>query len=186
MIISMGTYIIFSHAVSCILMHYACVCLCFLCVNVLYLCTRVAILFSKFYSYRFIPYIAWSMFSQIHLFQFISTQNCRFVQFGEDQNCYCGALSCRQKLGNKPSKPKLSSDAALKLVAPEVAVSSPSVKGLLSKNDVSSGWVYDIQFCLFSLIFWHFLLDLETKMTNFCNLRVVLYDTCIEECVSNG
>lgn len=126
------------------------------------------------------------MFSLIHLFQFVSTQICRFVQFGEDQNCYCGALSCRQKLGNKPSKPKLSSDAALKLVAPEVAVSSPSVKGLLSKNDVSSCWVYDIQFCLFSLIFWHILLDLETKMTNFCNLRVVLYDTCIEECVSNG
>ncbi|XXG88037.1 hypothetical protein AAC387_Pa12g0307 [Persea americana] len=68
------------------------------------------------------------------------TYDYQFVQFGEDQNCYCGALSCRQKLGNKPSKPKLSSDAALKLVAPEVAVSSPSVKALLSKNeDYSTG-----------------------------------------------
>lgn len=150
---------------SCSFLHLnaLCLCMCFLCLNVLYVCTRMAMHFSKFYSYRFNPYIAWSMFSQIHLFQFVSTQICRFVQFGEDQNCYCGALSCRQKLGNKPSKPKLSSDAALKLVAPEVAVSSPSVKALLSKNEVSSCWVCDIQFCLFSLIFWHILLDLETK-----------------------
>ncbi|XP_072973531.1 histone-lysine N-methyltransferase ASHH3-like isoform X1 [Typha angustifolia] len=26
----------------------------------------------------------------------------KFVQFGADQVCYCGALSCRQQLGNKP------------------------------------------------------------------------------------
>lgn len=28
----------------------------------------------------------------------------RFVQFGADQVCFCGTPSCRQKLGNKPSK----------------------------------------------------------------------------------
>ncbi|XP_068662721.1 histone-lysine N-methyltransferase ASHH3 isoform X2 [Aristolochia californica] len=34
------------------------------------------------------------------------TYDYRFVQFGADQDCHCGALGCRRKLGSKPSKPK--------------------------------------------------------------------------------
>ena len=45
----------------------------------------------------------------------------RFVQFGADQDCHCGASGCRRKLGVKPTKPKTSSDAALKLFACQVA-----------------------------------------------------------------
>lgn len=63
---------------------------------------------------------------------------CRFVQFGADQDCYCGAIGCRQKLGSKPSKLKLSSsDTALQLVLCEMAASSPTVKALLYGKDVS-------------------------------------------------
>ncbi|KAG9458012.1 hypothetical protein H6P81_002520 [Aristolochia fimbriata] len=48
------------------------------------------------------------------------TYDYRFVQFGADQDCHCGTLGCRQKLGSKPSKPKICpSDTALKLVASE-------------------------------------------------------------------
>ncbi|XP_038710029.1 histone-lysine N-methyltransferase ASHH3 isoform X1 [Tripterygium wilfordii] len=64
------------------------------------------------------------------------TYDYQFVQFGADQDCHCGAASCRQKLGVKPSKPKISSDAALKLVACQVAVSSPKLKAILSGKDV--------------------------------------------------
>jgi hypothetical protein len=60
----------------------------------------------------------------------------RFVQFGADQDCHCGATDCRQKLGVRPAKPKMSSDAALKLVAYQVAVSSPKLKAILSGKDV--------------------------------------------------
>ncbi|KAF6169095.1 hypothetical protein GIB67_038592 [Kingdonia uniflora] len=57
----------------------------------------------------------------------------QFVQFGADQDCHCGALGCRQKLGAKPSKHKSSSsDAAFKLVAREVAASSHKLKQVLS------------------------------------------------------
>ncbi|XP_058077910.1 histone-lysine N-methyltransferase ASHH3 isoform X4 [Magnolia sinica] len=43
------------------------------------------------------------------------TYDYQFVQFGADQDCYCGALGCRQKLGTKPSKLKTSSsDSSLK------------------------------------------------------------------------
>lgn len=56
----------------------------------------------------------------------------RFVQFGADQDCHCGAVGCRRKLGVRPTKPKMSSDAALKLVADQVAVSSPKLKAILS------------------------------------------------------
>uniref|UniRef100_A0A0D3B6N9 SET domain-containing protein n=1 Tax=Brassica oleracea var. oleracea TaxID=109376 RepID=A0A0D3B6N9_BRAOL len=34
----------------------------------------------------------------------------RFVPFGEDQDCHCGAIGCRKKLGVKPNKPKLVPD----------------------------------------------------------------------------
>ncbi|KAK2641634.1 hypothetical protein Ddye_023397 [Dipteronia dyeriana] len=64
------------------------------------------------------------------------TYDYQFVQFGADQDCHCGAVGCRRKLGVKPSKPKISSDAALKLVACQVAVSSPKLKALLSGKDV--------------------------------------------------
>lgn len=60
----------------------------------------------------------------------------RFVQFGADQDCHCGAVGCRRKLGVKPSKPKMCSEAALKLVACQVAVSSPKLEGVVSRNDV--------------------------------------------------
>ncbi|XP_030528211.1 histone-lysine N-methyltransferase ASHH3-like isoform X2 [Rhodamnia argentea] len=56
--------------------------------------------------------------------------------FGADQDCHCGAAGCRRKLGVKPSKPKMCSEAALKLVACQVAVSSPKLEGVLSRNDV--------------------------------------------------
>uniref|UniRef100_A0A803R833 Histone-lysine N-methyltransferase ASHH3 n=2 Tax=Cannabis sativa TaxID=3483 RepID=A0A803R833_CANSA len=62
------------------------------------------------------------------------TYDYQFVQFGADQDCHCGAVECRRKLGVKPTKPKMSSDAALKLVC-QVAVSSPKLKAILSAND---------------------------------------------------
>lgn len=61
------------------------------------------------------------------------------MQFGADQDCHCGAAGCRRKLGVKPNnnKAKLSSsDAALKLVACEVAINSPKVKAVVSGKDV--------------------------------------------------
>ncbi|XP_021864842.2 histone-lysine N-methyltransferase ASHH3 isoform X2 [Spinacia oleracea] len=68
------------------------------------------------------------------------TYDYQFVQFGADQDCHCGADSCRQKLGVKPSKKILSSDAALKLVAHQVAASSSKVKAiLLGKNVYQNG-----------------------------------------------
>ncbi|XP_022155984.1 histone-lysine N-methyltransferase ASHH3 isoform X4 [Momordica charantia] len=64
------------------------------------------------------------------------TYDYQFVQFGADQDCHCGAVGCRRKLGVRPTKPKISSDAALKLVACQVAVSSPKLKAILSGKDV--------------------------------------------------
>ncbi|XP_061989290.1 histone-lysine N-methyltransferase ASHH3 isoform X4 [Rosa rugosa] len=48
------------------------------------------------------------------------TYDYQFVQFGADQDCHCGAVGCREKLGVRPTKPKMSSVAALKLVACQV------------------------------------------------------------------
>ncbi|XP_047317125.1 histone-lysine N-methyltransferase ASHH3 isoform X3 [Impatiens glandulifera] len=46
----------------------------------------------------------------------------KFVQFGADQSCHCGAVSCRQKLGSKINKPKIpSSEETFKLVSAIVA-----------------------------------------------------------------
>ncbi|XP_048319328.2 histone-lysine N-methyltransferase ASHH3 [Ziziphus jujuba] len=64
------------------------------------------------------------------------TYDYQFVQFGADQDCHCGAVGCRRKLGVRPTKPKMSSDAALRLVACQVAVSSPKLKAILSGKDV--------------------------------------------------
>ncbi|GLJ39348.1 hypothetical protein SUGI_0803510 [Cryptomeria japonica] len=50
------------------------------------------------------------------------TYDYQFIQFGTDQQCYCGAADCRRILGAKPSRQKLSSDAAMKIVAQEVIV----------------------------------------------------------------
>ncbi|MBA0778630.1 hypothetical protein Gotri_006478 [Gossypium trilobum] len=72
----------------------------------------------------------------------------RFVQFGADQDCHCGAAGCRQKLGVKPSKSKMSSDATLKLVACQVAVSSPTLKAVLFGNEAAiETWV--TEYCSF-------------------------------------
>ncbi|KAH0784064.1 hypothetical protein KY290_003662 [Solanum tuberosum] len=62
------------------------------------------------------------------------TYDYQFVQFGADQDCHCGAINCKRKLGIRPNKLKLpSSDAAaLKLVACQVAAPFPKEKVLLS------------------------------------------------------
>ncbi|PHU29316.1 hypothetical protein BC332_01409 [Capsicum chinense] len=58
----------------------------------------------------------------------------RFVEFGADENCHYGAEECKRKLGIKPNKLKrsflnaISSDAALKLVASQVAAASTKEK----------------------------------------------------------
>ncbi|WZY82357.1 hypothetical protein YC2023_028741 [Brassica napus] len=50
------------------------------------------------------------------------TYDYQFVAFGEDQDCHCGAIGCRKKLGVKPNKPKLVSDEETrKIVASELA-----------------------------------------------------------------
>ena len=86
--------------------------------------------------------ILWHLFYYL-LFYFLyclslANKLSRFVQFGADQDCHCGAVGCRRKLGVRPTKPKISSDAALKLVACQVAVSSPKLKAILSGRDVST------------------------------------------------
>ncbi|KAL7151749.1 hypothetical protein ABFS83_04G052400 [Erythranthe nasuta] len=70
------------------------------------------------------------------------TYDYKFVQFGADQDCHCGAVGCRQKLGVKPNKPKTaSSDAALQIIARQVAANSPKVKGLVSNKHVYSNGI---------------------------------------------
>nr|VDC80458.1 unnamed protein product [Brassica rapa] len=50
------------------------------------------------------------------------TYDYQFVAFGEDQDCHCGAIGCRKKLGVKPNKPKLVSDEETrKIVVSELA-----------------------------------------------------------------
>nr|GEW32468.1 histone-lysine N-methyltransferase ASHH3-like isoform X1 [Tanacetum cinerariifolium] len=73
------------------------------------------------------------------------TYDYQFVQFGADQDCHCGAVGCRRKLGVKPNKSKLSSsDAALKLVACQVAINSPKVKAVLSGKDAYKNGVRQV------------------------------------------
>ncbi|XP_041013792.1 histone-lysine N-methyltransferase ASHH3-like isoform X3 [Juglans microcarpa x Juglans regia] len=79
------------------------------------------------YDYQYEPSHNFFIAS-IHLQYFVtfcilvvqSNKFSRLVQFGADQDCHCGAVGCRRKLGVKPTKPKISSDAALKLVAYQV------------------------------------------------------------------
>ncbi|XP_051120386.1 histone-lysine N-methyltransferase ASHH3 [Andrographis paniculata] len=73
------------------------------------------------------------------------TYDYQFVQFGADQDCHCGSIGCRKKLGVKPNKPKLpSSDAALKIVACQVAAYSPKVKATVSNRPVYANGVSDL------------------------------------------
>lgn len=65
------------------------------------------------------------------------TYDYQFVQFGADQDCHCGAVACRQKLGSKPNKLKSSSsDAALQLVICEMAASKAALYG---RDDLPNG-----------------------------------------------
>ncbi|XP_010527027.1 PREDICTED: histone-lysine N-methyltransferase ASHH3 isoform X2 [Tarenaya hassleriana] len=65
------------------------------------------------------------------------TYDYQFVQFGADQDCHCGAVGCRRKLGVKPSKPKTHFDAALNLVA-EAARTPPKVH---QNGSIHAVWV---------------------------------------------
>ncbi|XP_021907030.1 histone-lysine N-methyltransferase ASHH3 [Carica papaya] len=68
------------------------------------------------------------------------TYDYQFVQFGADQDCHCGAAGCRQKLGVKLNKPKMSSDAALKLVACQVAANSTKfITNIMGKDVCQNG-----------------------------------------------
>ncbi|CAG7873913.1 unnamed protein product [Brassica rapa] len=69
------------------------------------------------------------------------TYDYQFVQFGADQDCHCGAIGCRRKLGVKP-KPKLPSDEALKVVVSEVAQTLPEVhqNGAIHEHDEGKPW----------------------------------------------
>ncbi|KAL9143070.1 hypothetical protein ABFS82_14G211600 [Erythranthe guttata] len=62
------------------------------------------------------------------------TYDYKFVQFGADQDCYCGAAGCRKKLGVKPKNH--ASDAALKVVTCQVAANSPKAKAVISNKPV--------------------------------------------------
>ncbi|KAL2236359.1 UNVERIFIED_CONTAM: Histone-lysine N-methyltransferase ASHH3 [Sesamum indicum] len=65
------------------------------------------------------------------------TYDYQFVQFGADQDCYCGAAGCRKKLGVKPNKPKVPfSDAELRIAACQMAANSPEVKAVVSNKPV--------------------------------------------------
>jgi histone-lysine N-methyltransferase SETD2 len=71
------------------------------------------------------------------------TYDYQFVQFGADQDCHCGAVGCRRKLGVKPSKPKIASDEAFNLVAHELAQTLPKVhqNGLVNRHiDAGKSW----------------------------------------------
>lgn len=112
----------------------------------------ILVLFSSLFCKRSVSFrysILWNFFSQhrvaisrfeVLFFLVWSNKLCRFVQFGADQDCHCGAAGCRRKLGVRPTKPKISSDAALKLVAYQVALSSPKLKAYLSRKDVCIGF----------------------------------------------
>ena len=54
------------------------------------------------------------------------TYDYQFVQFGADQDCYCGAVCCRKKLGAKASKTKnIHSDEAVNLTACKAVTRKP-------------------------------------------------------------
>ncbi|XP_052117945.1 histone-lysine N-methyltransferase ASHH3 isoform X3 [Arachis duranensis] len=58
----------------------------------------------------------------------------RFVQFGADQECHCGAVACRRKLGVQPTKPKMSvkcqvyQNGGLQIGSSQVFAQSKSLK----------------------------------------------------------
>ncbi|CAB75815.1 putative protein [Arabidopsis thaliana] len=56
------------------------------------------------------------------------TYDYQFVQFGADQDCYCGAVCCRKKLGAKPCKTKNTTlEEAVKPVACKVTWKTPKL-----------------------------------------------------------
>ncbi|CAH8383775.1 unnamed protein product [Eruca vesicaria subsp. sativa] len=74
------------------------------------------------------------------------TYDYQFVQFGPDQECHCGAIGCRKKLGVKPKKPELVSDEETpNFVISELAQTLPQVhhnediheEGTLIRNKLS-------------------------------------------------
>lgn len=73
------------------------------------------------------------------------TYDYQFVQFGADQDCHCGAVDCRRKLGVKPNKSKMaSSDAAFKTVQCHIAASSPKMRGIVPKKPVFTNGVQSL------------------------------------------
>ncbi|XP_052117951.1 histone-lysine N-methyltransferase ASHH3 isoform X8 [Arachis duranensis] len=62
------------------------------------------------------------------------TYDYRFVQFGADQECHCGAVACRRKLGVQPTKPKMSvkcqvyQNGGLQIGSSQVFAQSKSLK----------------------------------------------------------
>ncbi|EOA25600.1 hypothetical protein CARUB_v10018948mg [Capsella rubella] len=56
------------------------------------------------------------------------TYDYQFVQFGADQDCYCGEVGCRKKLGAKPTKTKKTTlEEAVEPVACEVTRKTPKL-----------------------------------------------------------
>ncbi|XP_020881932.1 putative histone-lysine N-methyltransferase ASHH4 isoform X2 [Arabidopsis lyrata subsp. lyrata] len=67
------------------------------------------------------------------------TYDYQFVQFGADQDCYCGAVCCRKKLGAKPCKTKrTTSEEAVKPVACKVTWKTP--KGTRGRRIAGKAW----------------------------------------------
>lgn len=130
-----------------------------------------------------LPHLSWFLYASRHsvwlalltlyttyefYFHLVQSNGCsRFVQFGADQDCHCGAAGCRRKLGVRPTKPKTSSDAALKLVACQVAMSSPKMKAILSGKEVCIGHNIDI----FFLAVVH---KIDLYLLNFLSFRFII------------
>ena len=91
----------------------------------------------------------------------------RFVQFGADQDCYCGAACCRKKLGAKACKAKsVPSDEAVNLTACKaVTWKPPKVRPvLLNCFEFMS---HDLIFCIPTI-----------KSSIYSSLDLVCYTQC--------
>ncbi|KAL0653029.1 hypothetical protein Bca4012_095720 [Brassica carinata] len=65
------------------------------------------------------------------------TYDYQFVQFGADQDCYCGAACCRKKLGAKACKAKsVPSDEAVNLTACKAVTWKPPKSSIYSSLDL--------------------------------------------------
>lgn len=102
----------------------------------------------------------------------------QFIQFGTDQECHCGAPACRGKLGAKPSKQKISADAALQIVAREVLMSRPVKRSKLCTGfSVGHGYkpidqIFRQQKARFHSISDYHAREQKTKTTTCLGLRV--------------